>query len=94
MVFGCTLSSVVARLSSTVRLPPLRLAASIEDGPKDVLADLVGFAADALVPPEAPRRPRELVTHGDARVDDYYWLRDDSRKDKEVSRRVSIRCIR
>ena len=22
--------------------------------------------------------------HGDARVDDYYWLRDDSRKDSEV----------
>ena len=38
----------------------------------------------ALVAPEPPRRPRELVTHGDARVDDYYWLRDDSRKDSEV----------
>ncbi len=27
-------------------------------------------------PPVAPRRPTSLVTHGDERVDDWYWLRD------------------
>lgn len=27
-------------------------------------------------PPRAPRRPHELVAHGDARVDDWYWLRE------------------
>ena len=24
------------------------------------------------------------VAHGDERIDDYYWLRDDTRKDPEV----------
>ena len=27
-------------------------------------------------PPVAPRRPRVLETHGDSRVDQYYWLRE------------------
>lgn len=40
--------------------------------------------AAVLVAPEPPRRPTELVTHGDVRVDDYYWLRDDSRTNPEV----------
>lgn len=35
-------------------------------------------------PPVARKNPRELVEHGDARVDDYYWLRDDSRSDPAV----------
>jgi oligopeptidase B len=36
----------------------------------------------ALAPPLAPRRPRELVAHGDRRSDDWYWLAD--RDDPEV----------
>ncbi len=28
------------------------------------------------MPPIADRQPRELTTHGDTRVDDYFWLRD------------------
>lgn len=27
-------------------------------------------------PPVAPRRPHELVKHGDVRIDNWYWLRD------------------
>lgn len=33
-------------------------------------------------PPVAPRRPHRLETHGDARVDDWFWLRD--RNDPDV----------
>ncbi|MBV8159415.1 MAG: S9 family peptidase [Acidimicrobiia bacterium] len=33
-------------------------------------------------PPDAPRRPTTLSAHGDARVDEWYWLRD--RDDPEV----------
>ena len=33
-------------------------------------------------PPRAARRPRVLETHGDRRVDPYYWLRD--RDDPDV----------
>ena len=35
-------------------------------------------------PPVAKKVPRELVDHGDVRVDNYYWLRDDSRSDPDV----------
>lgn len=35
-------------------------------------------------PPVARTEPRQLTTHGDTRVDDYYWIRDDSRTDPEV----------
>jgi oligopeptidase B len=38
--------------------------------------------ADAPVPPVAPRHPQVLTTHGDVRVDDWYWLRE--RDDPEV----------
>jgi len=30
----------------------------------------------AAIPPLPPRRPRELVAHGDVRVDDWWWLRE------------------
>jgi oligopeptidase B len=35
-------------------------------------------------PPVASVRPHELVAHQQSRVDEYYWLRDDRRKDPEV----------
>jgi oligopeptidase B len=35
-------------------------------------------------PPVAPRRPHPLVTHGDERIDDWYWLRSDDRSDEAV----------
>ena len=28
--------------------------------------------------------PKKLSAHNDVRIDNYYWLRDDARKDKEV----------
>lgn len=38
----------------------------------------------------AARKPHELVTHGDVRVDDYYWLRDDDRKDPRVLEHLKV----
>ena len=38
-------------------------------------------AGEAPTPPIAAIRPHRLIEHGLERVDDYYWLRDDSRKD-------------
>jgi oligopeptidase B len=32
-----------------------------------------------ITPPVAAKRPQKLTAHGHTRVDDYYWLRDDSR---------------
>ena len=34
--------------------------------------------------PTPKKIPKELMSHGDKRIDNYYWLRDDSRSNKEV----------
>ena len=34
--------------------------------------------------PKARRTPYAITTHGDTRIDNYYWLRDDSRSRPEV----------
>jgi len=34
--------------------------------------------------PMPEKRPHEMTLHGDTRIDEYYWLRDDSRSDPEV----------
>ena len=34
--------------------------------------------------PTPKKIPYELIQHNDIRVDNYYWLRDDSRSDREV----------
>ncbi|WIV87007.1 S9 family peptidase [Proteus appendicitidis] len=40
---------------------------------------------DSLVmPPKANKVPHVMTDHGDTRTDNYYWLRDDSRKDPTV----------
>jgi oligopeptidase B len=37
-----------------------------------------------LEQPMPEKRPHEMTVHGHTRVDEYYWLRDDSRKDPQV----------
>jgi oligopeptidase B len=39
---------------------------------------------EILQAPLCETRPHTLETHGDARIDDFYWLRDDDRKNKDV----------
>ncbi|MFW0767057.1 oligopeptidase B [Trabulsiella odontotermitis] len=34
--------------------------------------------------PKAKKRPHAMTLHGDTRIDNYYWLRDDSRSQPEV----------
>ncbi|ELN2736417.1 prolyl oligopeptidase family serine peptidase [Pluralibacter gergoviae] len=36
------------------------------------------------MPPKAQRRPHSMTLHGDTRIDNYYWLRDDDRARPEV----------
>ena len=36
------------------------------------------------VAPVAKKVPYEMTAHGDTRVDNYYWMRDDSRTDAEI----------
>ncbi len=43
-----------------------------------------------LKDPPTPRKKRKILTsHGDKRVDYFYWLRDDERKNKEVLKYLS-----
>ncbi len=37
-----------------------------------------------MMPPKANKIPHMMTEHGDTRTDNYYWLRDDARKDKQV----------
>ena len=39
---------------------------------------------DSLKPPQPKKIPKVHSAHGDVRIEDYYWLRDDTRKDPEV----------
>jgi oligopeptidase B len=36
------------------------------------------------MPPKAKRIPHAMTLHGDTRIDNYYWLRDDDRSRPEV----------
>ena len=38
----------------------------------------------ALTAPIAKKIPFEITTHGDTRIDNYYWMRDMDRKDPEI----------
>ena len=40
--------------------------------------------AVTAVAPIAKKVPHEMTIHGDTRIDDYYWLRDDERKAPDV----------
>lgn len=44
----------------------------------------ISFAEENMSAPKAKKQPHTLTIHGDVRVDNYYWLRDDERKSPEV----------
>ena len=37
-----------------------------------------------MKPPIPKKIKKKLTAHGDQRIDNYYWLRDDSRKNKQI----------
>ena len=39
---------------------------------------------EAVSAPVAKKVPYEMEIHGNKRVDDYYWMRDDKREDPEI----------
>jgi oligopeptidase B len=41
-------------------------------------------AQNAVMPPIAKKVPYKMTVHGDTRIDNYYWMRDDERKAPEV----------
>jgi oligopeptidase B len=51
-------------------------ACSNQHNEKDLMND--------LTPPIAKKVPHEMVIHNHTRIDDYYWMRDDSRTNPEI----------
>ncbi|MBP6748334.1 MAG: S9 family peptidase, partial [Xanthomonadaceae bacterium] len=46
---------------------------------------LSALAADLPPPPDAAKKPHDVkAPHGAVRNDEYYWLRDDERKNPEM----------
>jgi len=46
-------------------------------------------AMDEIVPPVAEQRDKILSIHGDDRLDEYYWIRDDERRDPDVLKLIA-----
>ncbi|KAK8923932.1 hypothetical protein KSP39_PZI019837 [Platanthera zijinensis] len=42
------------------------------------------FSSNKVIPPVAKKARHEMEMFGDVRVDDYYWLRDDSHSNREI----------
>jgi oligopeptidase B len=67
------MSSNPARIVSSV-LPPNAPALKISE----VIETPIVAVESGLRPPRAPIDPRVSTAHGEARIDDYFWLRDRS----------------
>ncbi|MFA0231321.1 oligopeptidase B, partial [Vibrio sp. 10N.261.45.A7] len=42
------------------------------------------LVAQQIQAPVAKKVPHAMTIHGDTRIDDYYWMRDDARQDPEI----------
>ena len=62
----------------------LRSAMKKEAMPRTVARPAMAPRATVLSPPIAARKPHQVPSPNGSRKDDYYWLRDDTRKSKEV----------
>jgi oligopeptidase B len=73
-----------SRRNSWVFVAPLAvlLGACAADAPAKTESE--SMAMPSPVPPIAAVRPHEIVSPNGTRVDEYYWLRDDTRTSKEV----------
>lgn len=52
--------------------------------PQTAAPEPVSVASNNMEQPMPAKRPHEMTLHGDTRIDEYFWLRDDTRKDPEV----------
>ena len=71
LLVGAAAASLLARADA----PALADTPALDNAPA---------LADAPAPPVAARRPHRVESLNGTRIDDYYWLRDDTRQSKEV----------
>lgn len=64
----------LAILGGCNKAPDVEQSAKIENAATQI----------AVMPPIAKKVPHKMTVHGDTRIDNYYWMRDDERKDPEV----------
>ncbi len=73
------------RLAATVLVLSLTACSTNMKQTPAALADLPAAAAPvAALPPVAAKRPHAVISPNGTRVDEYYWLRDDSRANPEM----------
>lgn len=51
---------------------------------KDTIKQSAATESIQIAAPVAKKIPHEMTIHGDTRIDNYYWMRDDERKDAAV----------
>lgn len=73
MLLSLSVAAILLTACSDNKLPEQRPKA---DSPMNL--------STSVTPPEAQKVPYELTAHGDVRVDDYYWMRDDTRTSQAV----------
>ncbi|ALS31473.1 oligopeptidase B [Pseudoalteromonas translucida KMM 520] len=65
----------------------LAILSGCNQAPEAVQANVISTTAEQLpqvVAPIAKKVPHAMTIHGDTRIDNYYWLRDDERKAADV----------
>ena len=79
------------RSSFTLAALSLAVLAGCDNAPKSTPSDTATTMQTqqtekpvSAVAPIAKKVPHEMTIHGDTRIDDYYWLRDDERKAPDV----------
>ncbi|KAL8244621.1 hypothetical protein R6Q59_010879 [Mikania micrantha] len=72
------------RLSQRFRTTPVRRRRSSSCSCSSTKSAMAATDSKIVHPPVAKKVKHELQMFGDVRVDNYYWLRDDSRSDPEM----------
>jgi len=62
--------------------PATETVGQVESQPED--QNTMNTESTLVEQPMPEKRPHEMTLHGHTRVDEYFWLRDDTRKDPEV----------
>ncbi|KAJ0963954.1 hypothetical protein J5N97_029076 [Dioscorea zingiberensis] len=75
---------VLSRFPFSVASRRPRLSSYASPNPKPSTIFSSSSAAAMATAPVAKKVPHEMVMFGDVRVDNYYWLRDDSRSNPEI----------
>ncbi|MCC3861977.1 S9 family peptidase [Pseudemcibacter aquimaris] len=60
------------------------LSACADNSAPDSNNEMSNNMNSEAMPPVAKKIPHEMEIHGHTRIDDYYWMRDDERKDPEM----------